>query len=57
MGFRTRPTRRMGGKPLVTSAIYQLFTKPFYYGSFEVSPGQRALVSGQARADDHQGGV
>lgn len=34
-GFRTRPTRKMGGKPLCHSAIYQLFTKPFYYGWFE----------------------
>jgi DNA invertase Pin-like site-specific DNA recombinase len=34
-GFRTRPTRRMGGKPLARSAIYQIFTKPFYYGRFE----------------------
>lgn len=34
-GFRTRPTRKMGGKPMVESAIYQIFTKPFYYGWFE----------------------
>ena len=34
-GFRTRPTRKMGGKPLCMSAIYQVFTKPFYYGRFE----------------------
>jgi site-specific DNA recombinase len=34
-GFQTRPTRKMGGKPLCRSAIYQIFTKPFYYGSFE----------------------
>jgi len=34
-GFRTRPTRKMGGKPLARSAIYQTFTKPFYYGRFE----------------------
>jgi site-specific DNA recombinase len=34
-GFRTRSTRKMGGKPLCRSAIYQLFTKPFYYGWFE----------------------
>jgi DNA invertase Pin-like site-specific DNA recombinase len=33
--FRTRPTRKMGGKPLCRSAIYQTFTKPFYYGWFE----------------------
>lgn len=34
-GFRTRPTRKMGGKPLSKSAIYQIFTKPFYFGRFE----------------------
>ncbi len=34
-GFRTRPTRRMGGKPMARSAIYQIFTKPFYCGRFE----------------------
>lgn len=38
-GFRTRPTRKMGGKPLARSAIYQLFTKPFYCGSFEYPTG------------------
>lgn len=38
-GFRTRRTRRMGGKPLALSAIYQLFTKPFYYGEFEYPRG------------------
>jgi DNA invertase Pin-like site-specific DNA recombinase len=34
-GFRTRATRKMGGKPLCRSAIYQIFTKPFYFGRFE----------------------
>ena len=38
-GFRTRPTRKMGGKPLCRSAIYQVFTKPFYYGWFEYPKG------------------
>ena len=38
-GFRTRPTRKMGGKPLARSAIYQIFTKPFYYGWFEYPSG------------------
>ena len=46
-GFRTRPTRRMGGKPLVTSAIYQLFTKPFYYGSFEYPQGSGRWYQGK----------
>ena len=38
-GFRTRPTRKMGGKPLRRSAIYQIFSKPFYYGWFEYPKG------------------
>ena len=38
-GFRTRPTRKMGGKPLCRSGIYQIFNKPFYYGWFEYPKG------------------
>jgi site-specific DNA recombinase len=34
-GFRTRQTRKMGGKPLSRSAIYRIFTNPFYCGRFE----------------------
>lgn len=34
-GFRTRQTKKMGGKPLVHSAIYRLFGDRFYYGWFE----------------------
>ena len=34
-GFRTRLTRKLGGKPLTRSAIYRLFTNPFYCGRFE----------------------
>ena len=48
-GFRTRPTRKMGGKPLCHSAIYQLFTKPFYYGWFEHPSG-----SGQWHQGRHE---
>jgi site-specific DNA recombinase len=33
--FRTRRTRKMGGKPLSRSAIYRIFTNPFYCGRFE----------------------
>ena len=46
-GFRTRPTRRMGGKPLARSAIYQLFTKPFYYGRFEYPVGSGTWHQGK----------
>jgi DNA invertase Pin-like site-specific DNA recombinase len=46
-GFRTRPTRRMGGKPLCRSAIYQFFTKPFYYGRFEYPGGSGQWYQGK----------
>ena len=46
-GFRTRPTRRMGGKPLTRSAIYQFFTKPFYYGRFEYPIGSGQWYQGK----------
>jgi len=46
-GFRTRPTRRMGGKRLARSAIYQTFTKPFYYGRFEYPVGSGQWYQGK----------
>jgi site-specific DNA recombinase len=46
-GFRTRPTRRMGGKPLARSGIYQTFTKPFYYGKFEYPVGSARWYQGK----------
>ena len=46
-GFRTRPTRKMGGKPLARSAIYQIFTKPFYYGWFEFPGGSGKWYQGK----------
>ena len=46
-GFRTRPTRKMGGKPLCRSAIYQFFTKPFYYGRFEYPVGSNRWYEGK----------
>jgi DNA invertase Pin-like site-specific DNA recombinase len=46
-GFRTRPTRKMGGKPLCRSAIYQIFTKPFYYGWFEYPNGSGEWYPGR----------
>jgi DNA invertase Pin-like site-specific DNA recombinase len=46
-GFRTRPTRRMGGKPMARSGIYQLFTKPFYYGRFEYPAGSGQWYQGK----------
>jgi len=38
-GFRTRPLRRTGSKPLCRSAIYKIFTMPFYYGPFDFPKG------------------
>jgi len=46
-GFRTRRTRKMGGKPLCLSAIYQIFTKPFYYGWFEYPNGSGQWYQGR----------
>jgi site-specific DNA recombinase len=34
-GLKTRTTRKKGGTVLCRSAIYKIFTKPFYYGWFE----------------------
>ncbi len=36
-GFRTRKTKRKGGKPMSKSTIYKIFTNPFYAGLFEYS--------------------
>jgi len=46
-GFRTRPTKTMGGKPLCRSAIYQILTKPFYYGRFEYPRGSGKWYQGR----------
>jgi DNA invertase Pin-like site-specific DNA recombinase len=46
-GFRTRPTRKKGGNPLCRSAIYKIFTKPFYYGWFEYPKGSDQWYQGK----------
>jgi DNA invertase Pin-like site-specific DNA recombinase len=46
-GLRTRTTRRTGGKPLVRSTIYKIFTKPFYYGWFEFPKGSGQWYQGK----------
>jgi site-specific DNA recombinase len=38
-GLRTRPMRRKGSMPFARSAIYKIFTRPFYYGRFEYPKG------------------
>lgn len=45
--FRTRLTRKKGGKPLARSAIYKIFTKPFYYGWFEYPKGSDQWYMGK----------
>jgi site-specific DNA recombinase len=46
-GFRTRSTRRMGGKPLARSGIYQILNKPFYHGRFEYPRGSGNWYEGK----------
>jgi site-specific DNA recombinase len=46
-GFRTRPTRRRGDKPLSRSTIYRIFTTPFYYGWFEYPDGSGQWYQGK----------
>ena len=45
-GFRTRLTRKQGGKEIARSAIYEVFTKPFYYGWFEFPKGSDRWYKG-----------
>jgi len=49
-GFRTRQTRKLGNRPLCRSAIYKLFTKPFYYGWFEYPRGSGRWFEGRHEA-------
>jgi len=46
-GFRTRQTKRTGGKPLARSTIYKIFSDPFYYGQFEYPKGSSQWYQGQ----------
>ena len=46
-GFRTRSTRKMGGIILGRSAIYRIFTRPFYYGEFEFPQGSGQWYRGK----------
>jgi site-specific DNA recombinase len=45
-GFRSRPTRKRGGRGMSRSAIYEIFTKPFYYGWFEFPQGSGRWFKG-----------
>jgi DNA invertase Pin-like site-specific DNA recombinase len=46
-GFRTRSTRKQAGVPLCRSAIYRIFTRPFYYGEFEFPQGSGQWYRGK----------
>jgi DNA invertase Pin-like site-specific DNA recombinase len=46
-GFRTRPMRKKGSRPLCRSAIYKIFTMPFYYGQFEYPHGSGRRYRGK----------
>jgi site-specific DNA recombinase len=46
-GLRTRITRQQGGKPFSRSAIYKIFTNPFYYGWFEYPRGSGKWYQGK----------
>ncbi|MBI5466610.1 MAG: recombinase family protein [Candidatus Kerfeldbacteria bacterium] len=39
-GFRTRKTRRTGGRPLSASQLYRLFANPFYSGKIQLTSGE-----------------
>ena len=45
--FRTRPSRKTGGKTLARSVIYRMFSQPFYYGWFEYPQGSGHLYQGK----------
>lgn len=46
-GLRTRKQKRQGGRELANSAIYKMFTDPFYYGEFEYPRGSGRWYQGK----------
>lgn len=46
-GIITQKRRSIGGKAMTRSAIYNLFTNPFYYGHFEYPKGSGILIQGK----------
>jgi len=46
-GIITKKKRGIGGKPMTRSAIYNLFTNPFYYGYFEFPKDSGILLKGK----------
>lgn len=49
-GYRTPKHKRIGGKPMCRSMIYQVFTDPFYYGEFEYPAGSGIWHKGKHQA-------
>ena len=48
-GLLTRPTKKMGGKPLSMSHMYKILNQPFYYGWYEwknPESGEKQLYRG-----------
>ncbi len=46
-GFRTPKHRKIGGNPMSRSAIYKVFSDPFYYGMFEYPEGSGVWYRGK----------
>lgn len=46
-GLTTMKRRKIGGKPLSRSAVYSLFTNPFYYGWFQYPEGSGVWIKGE----------
>ena len=49
-GFRSRRTKRQGGKPINRSSIYKLFSNPFYSSWFEYPIGSNQWYPGKHEA-------
>jgi len=45
--FRTRQSRKTGGKAIPRAVIYRMFTQPFYYGQFEYPQGSGQFYQGK----------
>jgi len=46
-GLRTRQAKRTGGKPLLRSTVYKMFSDPFYCGRFEYPKGSGQWYPGK----------
>lgn len=44
--FRTRPMKKLGGKPIWPSTLHKIFTSAFYYGWFEYPRGSGKWYQG-----------